>query len=55
MTGAEGTAAAIRKSLDASGKNDVGITAELGCSTPWLVVPGVRIAAFTDWHISCAL
>ena len=26
--------------LDAAGKADVDITAELGCATPWLVTPG---------------
>ena len=41
LTGAERTAAAVRATLDAAGKEDVGVTAELGCSTPWLVVPGV--------------
>mmetsp|Transcript_10002 Transcript_10002/g.22366 ORF Transcript_10002/g.22366 Transcript_10002/m.22366 type:complete len:622 (+) Transcript_10002:79-1944(+) len=50
LTGAEATAQKVRDVLDASGKVAVGISAELGCATPWFVVPGT----FTEAELTNA-
>jgi hypothetical protein len=40
MTGSEATMKAVRTTLDAAGRSSVAIRAELGCASPWIVVPG---------------
>ena len=39
---AQATRDAVRRTLDAAGKQDVAISSELGCVTPWLVAGGGR-------------
>lgn len=40
ITGSENTFRSVRRALDQAGRAEVSITAELGCATPVLVVPG---------------
>ena len=44
LTGGEATRDAVRRTLDAAGKQDVAISSELGCVTPWLIAGGAWTA-----------
>lgn len=41
MTGSGATLLKITQALSAAGRDDVGVTSELGCVTPWIICPGV--------------